>query len=81
MTDWLGWPFFKPRHGELADRLKQWCGQRDFHHGGNVDEECRSLVCELGAAGLLELCTQGDVRSLVIARSALAYQRLRKLRF
>src|SRR4029453_10246751 len=37
------------------------------------DEECRSLVCELGAAGLLRLCTEGDVRSLAIARSLLAY--------
>jgi acyl-CoA dehydrogenase len=73
VTDWLDWPFFEPRHGELADRLKHWCQGRDFHHGGNVDEECRSLVCELGAAGLLGLCTEGDVRSLAIARATLAF--------
>ena len=74
MTDWLDWPFFEPTHRELAARLGQWCGERDLHHGNNVDEECRSLVCELGASGLLELCTEGDVRSLAVARSALAYQ-------
>ena len=74
MTDWLSWPFFDPAHRDLAERLKQWCGERDLHHGSNVDEECRSLVCELGEAGLLKLCTEGDVRSLAIARSTLAYE-------
>jgi acyl-CoA dehydrogenase len=73
VTDWLEWPFFAPAHRELAAQLRQWCGERHFDHGGNVDEECRSLVCELGAAGLLQLCADGDVRSLAIARSALAY--------
>jgi acyl-CoA dehydrogenase len=74
VTDWLQWPFFEAEHRDLAERLSQWCGERDLHHGSNVDEECRSLVCELGAAGLLELCTKGDVRSLAVARSMLAYQ-------
>ena len=73
MTDWLDWPFFDPHHRELAARLGQWCGERNFHHGDNVDEECRSLVCELGSDGLLRLCTEGDVRSLAIARCELAY--------
>jgi acyl-CoA dehydrogenase len=69
---WLDWPFFESAHRELAARLGNWCREHDFHHGINVDEECRTLVCELGAAGLLELCTQGDVRSLAVARSILA---------
>jgi acyl-CoA dehydrogenase len=73
VTDWLDWPFFDDSHRELAERLGQWCGERDHHHGSNVDEECRSLVCELGTAGLLELCTGGDVRSLAVARSTLAF--------
>ena len=72
MTDWLDWPFLDDRHRELHARICEWCHERDFHHGPNVDEECRSLVCELGAAGLLELCTSGDVRSLAIARALLA---------
>ena len=74
MADWLSWPFFESTHRDLAERLRSWCGEHDFHHGTNVDEECRTLVCELGAAGLLKLCTEGDVRSLAIARSVLAYQ-------
>lgn len=73
MTDWLGWPFFAPAHRDLAKRLQQWCDKRDFHDGANVDEQCRSLVRELGAGDLLKLCTGGDVRSLAIARTALAY--------
>jgi alkylation response protein AidB-like acyl-CoA dehydrogenase len=77
VTDWLDWPFFEERHRELAGQLEQWCGERDHHHGSNVDEECRSLVCELGAAGLLKLCVADghnmpDVRSLAIARALLA---------
>ena len=24
MTDWLDWPFFEPRHRELAERLEEW---------------------------------------------------------
>jgi acyl-CoA dehydrogenase len=74
VTDWLDWPFFTHAHRALSERIRKWCGERDFHHGGNIDEECRSLVCELGAAGLLRLCTEGDVRSLAVARSSLAYQ-------
>ena len=78
MTDWLDWPFFEPRHRELAQRLEKWSGDRDFHHGTNVDEECRSLVAELGQAGFLKLCVPDgerapDVRSLAIARSTLAW--------
>ena len=74
MTDWLGWPFFEERHRALAVTLDQWCESRSFAHGDNVDEECRSLVCELGDAGILQLCTEGDVRSLAVARSMLAHQ-------
>ena len=73
MTDWLDWPFFEPAHSELERRLQHWCGERNFDHDRNVDEECRSLVRELGGAGLLELCTGGDVRCLAVARATLAF--------
>jgi acyl-CoA dehydrogenase len=47
------------------------------HPGHDVDAECRTLVCELGAAGFLDLCVGQDsipdVRSLAIARETLAY--------
>jgi acyl-CoA dehydrogenase len=79
MRDWIGWPFFEPRHRELADRLEQWCerelGQQDH---SNIDAECVDLAMRLGAEGFLSLCvslddSSPDVRSLAIARSILAY--------
>ena len=78
MTDWLDWPFFEPRHGELARNLEAWC-RTTIHdaHPSNADIACRALVAELGKAGFLKLCvaTDGkapDVRSLAIARATLA---------
>ena len=70
----LDWPFFEVRHGELSNRIEQWC---DDHlsgtHPSDVDAECRKLVRELGQAGFLKLCVADggappDVRSLAIAR-------------
>ena len=78
MTDWLDWPFFEPRHGELARNLEAWC-RTTIHdaHPSDADIACRALVAELGKAGFLKLCvaTDGkapDVRSLAIARATLA---------
>lgn len=74
----LNWPFFEPRHRELSERLDQWC---DDHlsdaHANDVDVQCRALVHNLGAAGMLKLCvadgdTPPDVRSLAITRATLA---------
>ena len=81
MTDLsLDWPFFEPRHRDLADRLEHWATANliDAHHGDDVDAECRTLVRELGEAGFLNLCVgrrrrAPDVRSLAIARETLAY--------
>jgi len=78
VTDWLDWPFFEPRHRELADRFGEWCETNlGDAHGEDVDAACRALVAELGRAGFLKLCvsesgTPPDVRSLAIARSTLA---------
>ena len=78
MTDWLDWPFFEPRHRELARDLEAWC-RTTIHdaHAADPDAACRALVRELGKAGFLSLCVaQGDqapdVRSLAIARATLA---------
>jgi acyl-CoA dehydrogenase len=78
VTDWLDWPFFEPRHRELARDLESWC-RATIHdaHASNPDIACRALVRELGKAGFLSLCVaQGDqapdVRSLAIARATLA---------
>jgi acyl-CoA dehydrogenase len=73
----LAWPFFEPRHRELADRLRTWCGRLEGH-GNDLDVYCRKLVAALGSAGFLKLCvsdgeSRPDVRSLAIAREMLAY--------
>jgi acyl-CoA dehydrogenase len=75
----LAWPFFEPRHRELADALEQWCADNLVgRYSEDLDSECRALVRELGAAGFLKLCVadgdnRPDVRSLAIARETLAY--------
>jgi acyl-CoA dehydrogenase len=79
-SSYLAWPFFEPRHRELADALKQWCAVNlADRYSDDLDSECRTLVRELGAAGFLKLCvadgeSRPDVRSLAIARDTLAYQ-------
>jgi acyl-CoA dehydrogenase len=75
----LAWPFFEPRHRELADELHQWCADNlTGRYAEDLDSECRILVRELGGAGFLKLCvadgdSRPDVRSLAIARETLAY--------
>jgi acyl-CoA dehydrogenase len=75
----LAWPFFEPRHRELADTLESWCADNcTDRYSDDLDSDCRTLVRELGAAGFLKLCvasggTRPDVRSLAIARETLAY--------
>lgn len=78
MTDWLDWPFFEPRHRELAERLEDWC-RATIHdaHASDPDAACRALVAEMGTAGFLNMCVANggkapDVRSLAIARATLA---------
>ena len=77
MTD-LDWPFYAPRHRDLAAKLRAWASANlGEHHGDDVDAECRALVRDLGADGFLALCVGEDsipeVRSLAIARETLAY--------
>ena len=78
MTD-LAWPFFEPRHRELARELGEWCSDNlAGRYSDDLDGECRTLVRELGGAGFLKLSVadgkrRPDVRSLAIARETLAY--------
>jgi len=75
----LSWPFFEPRHRELAEDLQSWCADNlTGRFADDLDSECRMLVRELGASGFLKLTvanggTRPDVRSLAIARETLAY--------
>jgi acyl-CoA dehydrogenase len=75
---YLSWPFFEPKHRQLADELQRWCEAVLPDETGDLDADCRSLVAELGAADILKLCvadgdSRPDVRSLAIARETLAY--------
>jgi acyl-CoA dehydrogenase len=74
----LSWPFFGPKQRELASQLDGWCEKGLPEPTGDLDEDCRSLVAELGEAGLLKLCVANgdrrpDARSLALARETLAY--------
>jgi acyl-CoA dehydrogenase len=76
----LHWPFFEPRHRELAERLEAWCAQNLSsieHH--DIDQACRSLVAALGRDGWLKFTAPGegdagriDVRTLALIRETLA---------
>src|SRR5919112_4480574 len=74
----LSWPFYDSRHRTLADELERWCETKLGEASDDLDNECRSLVAQLGVAGFLKLCvsdtgTRPDVRSLAIARETLAF--------
>jgi acyl-CoA dehydrogenase len=75
----LAWPFFEPKHRELAEQLQTWCADNlADRYVDDLDSECRTLVRELGAAGFLKYCVadgdaRPDVRSLALARETLAF--------
>lgn len=76
-TSFLDWPFFEPRHRELAATLEAWCEKNLPVDHSDVDSACQALVQSLGSAGFLELsgATIGetlDVRSLCLIRETLA---------
>ncbi|MDA8520664.1 acyl-CoA dehydrogenase family protein [Acidovorax sp. NCPPB 4044] len=75
---YLDWPFFEPRHAELARRLDAWAGAHlSADHGADVDSECRALVRALGEGGWLqhavgESARAIDTRALCLIRETLA---------
>lgn len=82
-TSYLQWPFFEPRHAELAQALDTWATQHIPHdHGPDVDADCKSLVRSLGAAGWLRHAVGGrdvggandaiDTRTICLIRETLA---------
>ena len=82
-TDTMQWPFFSDEHRVFAANLRKWISEhvRDDDHPP-VDDKCRALVRSLGSAGWLKYVVPKayggmhetlDVRSLCIAREALAH--------
>ena len=84
MNDALAWPFFDEEHrafAALVERFVRSAGALDDEH--DADASCRAWVAELAGAGILRACvtdfygglrTALDVRTLCLAREALAYR-------
>jgi acyl-CoA dehydrogenase len=73
----LDWPFFEPRHRDLAAALEAWCAARLPVDHSDVDAACRTLVGMLGQGGWLQHSGAGageglDVRTLCLIRETLA---------
>ncbi len=80
---YLEWPFFEPRHRELALALDAWAGAHvPPGHGADVDDDCRALVRALGRDGWLRHAVAGaahggageviDTRAVCLIRETLA---------
>lgn len=75
------WPFFEPRHQELARRVAEWQSPVDDHAvtESTLPEACRAIAGSLARAGLLDLVVppEGhsvDLRSVCIAREGIGYR-------
>ncbi len=78
MSSFLDWPFFEPRHRELAMQLETWA-ERELAdtHGPDVDAICVDLVRRLGRDGWLRhaIAQAGrgiDTRAICLIRETLA---------
>ncbi len=72
---YLHWPFFDPAHRDWAARVEEVAQGLEIDHG-DTDAACRSLVSQLGEAGLLQPTSSDDgrfdLRTLCLARETLA---------
>ncbi|MBC3909075.1 acyl-CoA dehydrogenase family protein [Undibacterium umbellatum] len=82
-TSYLDWPFFDEKHRELQRTLDTWSAENlPDHHAADVDQACRNLVKQLGAAGWLKNAIGGsayggnadviDTRAICLIRETLA---------
>lgn len=81
-TAFLDWPFFEPRHRQLAGELDAWAARHVAQlHGPDVDGACRELVRLLGEAGWLRHAVGHkvhgvgetiDTRAICLVRETLA---------
>jgi acyl-CoA dehydrogenase len=69
------WPFFEPRHADLAAQAERFSNDLQYAHGEDADGICRRLVQDLGCAGYLQHCVTEapDVRSIALLREVFAY--------
>ena len=81
-STYLDWPFFEPRHRELARALDAWATEHISQaHGHDVDAECQALVKQLGQGGWLQHAVGGtahggasdviDTRAICLIRETL----------
>jgi acyl-CoA dehydrogenase len=84
LTAALDWPFFDAAHRRLAQEARDWAAGelRDSAHD-DVDQRCRALVRQLGAAGWLRHCVPAahggawpklESRALCLLRETFAYR-------
>lgn len=85
-ASYLDWPFFEPRHRDLAVALEGWARERLGHghpaRGVATDDACRDLVRQLGTAGWTRHAIGGtawgghgegiDTRAICLIRETLA---------
>ncbi len=84
MNEALAWPFFDEEHRAFAAVVERFvCGAGALDDEHDADASCRAWVAELAQAGILRACvtdfygglrTALDVRTLCLAREALAYR-------
>ncbi|MEO1424749.1 MAG: acyl-CoA dehydrogenase family protein [Pseudomonadota bacterium] len=71
----LDWPFFDPRHRDWAAEVEAFAASMTVDHS-DIDAACRTLVRNMGDAGLLRVTGSAadplSVRHLCIARETLA---------
>jgi acyl-CoA dehydrogenase len=78
-TSFLSWPFFEPRHCDIAAAAEQWATKNLPTDHSDVDAACRDLVQRLGREGFLKHTAPDtdapapiDVRTLCLIRETLA---------
>ena len=78
-ASYLSWPFFEPRHADLAERIETWAKANiapSLNHR-DADSTCRTLVAALGRDEILStaipLDGAFDLRSICLVREILSF--------
>lgn len=74
------WPFFESRHRDLAKDLTKWQVPEVDEDADDLEPACRTIAGDLASSGYLDLMVPTgpedsvDLRSVCLAREAVAYQ-------